>query len=214
MAVGWTWAFDTPFKWTKQIASHFGGTKQGMCMAWPNQHQGRRRHPPPVPPRHRHRADDPGGDAASRPRSSVNGIAQKPMEGVSMAYTWDKANANAPSQRKTQYFEMLGNRALYHDGWIACTTPIAAPWDLAERLPDRRGQRLQVGALRPDQGLDAEQRPGQGQPGQAQGIAGAVPRGGAKYQVFPLDNSLVDAAAGPAAEPHGGPDRSSPTPGR
>ena len=58
----------------------------------------------------------------------VNGIAQKPIEGVSMAYTFDKENANAPSKRDTQYFEMFGNRAIYHDGWIACTTPPAPPW--------------------------------------------------------------------------------------
>ena len=55
-------------------------------------------------------------------------LRQKPIEGVSMAYTFDKANANAPSRRDTQYFEMLGNRAIYHDGWIATTTPSAGPW--------------------------------------------------------------------------------------
>jgi arylsulfatase A-like enzyme len=60
----------------------------------------------------------------------VNGIKQKPIEGVSMAYTFDKANANAPSKRDTQYFEMFANRAIYHDGWIAATTPPAAPWSL------------------------------------------------------------------------------------
>src|SRR6185295_11730136 len=58
----------------------------------------------------------------------VNGIAQKPIEGVSMAYTWDKANASAPSARKTQYFEMFANRGIYHEGWYACTTPPAPPW--------------------------------------------------------------------------------------
>ena len=57
----------------------------------------------------------------------VNGIKQKPIEGVSMLYTFDKANANAPSKRDTQYFEMVGNRAIYHDGWIAATTPPAPP---------------------------------------------------------------------------------------
>ena len=72
MAVGWTWAFDTPFKWTKQIASHFGGTRQGMCIAWPKAHQGRRRHPQPVPPRHRHRADHPRSHRhPARPRWST-----------------------------------------------------------------------------------------------------------------------------------------------
>ena len=72
MAVPWTWAFDTPFTWTKQIASHFGGTRQGMCIAWPKVDQGRGRHPQPVPSRHRHRADDPGGRRHPRsPRRST-----------------------------------------------------------------------------------------------------------------------------------------------
>jgi arylsulfatase A-like enzyme len=57
----------------------------------------------------------------------LNGIAQKPIEGVSMVDTFDKANANLASRRTTQYFEMMGNRAIYHDGWIACTTPPAGP---------------------------------------------------------------------------------------
>ena len=74
-------------------------------------HQGQGRHPQPVPPRHRHRADDPRGDRHPAARRSVDGIAQKPIEGVSMAYTFDKANANAPSTHKTQYFEMMGDRA-------------------------------------------------------------------------------------------------------
>ena len=127
MAVAWSWAFDTPFKWTKQIASHFGGTRQGMVIAWPN------------------RIKDAGGirtqfhhlidivptilDVTGIPAPKmVNGIAQKPIEGVSMAYTFDKANANAPSTHTTQYFEMLGNRAIYHDGWMASTTPPQPPW--------------------------------------------------------------------------------------
>src|SRR5262249_26699542 len=130
MAVGWTWAFDTPFKWTKQVASHFGGTRQGVAIAWPN------------------RIKDAGGirhqfhhmidivptilEATDIPAPvMVNGVAQKPIEGVSMAYTWDKANANAPSTHRTQYFEMFGNRGMYHDGWYANTRPISPPWDLA-----------------------------------------------------------------------------------
>jgi arylsulfatase A-like enzyme len=136
MSVAWSWAFDTPFKWTKQVASHFGGTRQGMVIAWPD------------------RIKDAGGirtqfhhvidivptilDAAGiQAPTMVNGIAQKPIEGVSMDYTFDKANANAPSTRTTQYFEMFGNRAIYHDGWIAATTPPAPPWLLGTaKLPD------------------------------------------------------------------------------
>jgi arylsulfatase len=127
MAVGWAWAFDTPFSWTKQIVSHLGGVRQGMAISWPKA------------------ITDKGGirnqfhhvidivptilDATGiRAPESVNGIKQKPIEGVSMAYTFDKKNANAPSTHKTQYFEMFGDRALYHDGWLASTKVMRAPW--------------------------------------------------------------------------------------
>jgi len=136
MSVAWSWAFDAPFKWTKQIASHFGGTRQGMAMAWPRM------------------IKDAGGirsqfhhlidivptllEASGIPAPlMLDGIAQKPIEGVSMAYTWDKAAAAAPSTRTTQYFEMMGNRAIYHDGWIASTTPPQPPWLMGlAKMPD------------------------------------------------------------------------------
>ena len=135
-AAAWSWAMDTPFKWTKQVASHYGGTAQGVAMSWPG-HIG-----------------DPGGirrqfshlidiaptilEATSIPLpETVDGIRQRPMDGVSMAYTWNKANANAPTRHTTQYFEMLGNRAIYHDGWIAATTPATLPWELSTKpAPD------------------------------------------------------------------------------
>ena len=127
MAVGWTWAFGTPFKWTKQVASHFGGTRQGMAISWPGHitDLGGIRH------QFHHFIDvvptilEATGIQAP---VMVDGVAQKPIEGVSMAYTFDKANANAPSTRTTQYFEMFGNRAIYHDGWLAATTPPEGPW--------------------------------------------------------------------------------------
>jgi arylsulfatase len=133
MAVGWTWAFDTPFKWTKQIASHFGGTRQGMCVAWPNRIKDRGgirhqfHHVIDIVPTVLEVTGIPAPDM-------VNGIAQKPIEGVSMAYTFDAANAKAPSRHKTQYFEMMGVRALYHDGWIASTTPLRPPWELVGKV--------------------------------------------------------------------------------
>ena len=129
MSVAWSWAFDTPFKWTKQVASHFGGTRQGMAISWPGHIldvggiRTQFHHIIDVVPTILEAAGIPAPDI-------VNGIKQKPIEGVSMAYTFDKANANAPSKRDTQYFEMFANRAIYHDGWIAATTPPAAPWDL------------------------------------------------------------------------------------
>ncbi|MEX0676980.1 MAG: sulfatase-like hydrolase/transferase [Pirellulales bacterium] len=129
MAVAWSWAFDTPFKWTKQIASHFGGTRQGMAVAWPKAIKDAGG----IRPQFHHMIDivptilELTGIQAPE---MINGIAQKPIQGVSMAYTFDKANANAASRHRTQYFEMMGVRAIYHDGWIASTTPLRAPWDL------------------------------------------------------------------------------------
>jgi arylsulfatase len=130
MAVPWTWAFDTPFSWTKQVASHFGGVRQGTVMAWPKV------------------IKDAGGvrnqfhhfidivptilEVTGIPAPvMVNGIAQKPIEGVSMAYTFDKANANAPSRHRTQYFEMFADRAIYQDGWIASTKVVRPPWEFS-----------------------------------------------------------------------------------
>jgi arylsulfatase A-like enzyme len=133
-AAEWAWAMDTPFKWVKQVASHFGGTAQGMAMSWPGHIKdagGIRRqfsHLIDIVPTILEATGIPAPDA-------IDGIKQKPVEGVSMAYTWDKANANAPGRHTTQYFEMLGNRAIYHDGWLAATTPVTLPWELSTAAP-------------------------------------------------------------------------------
>jgi len=126
-AAEWAWAMDTPFKWVKQVASHFGGTAQGMAISWP----GRIKDPGGIRPQFHHVIDIVPTilEATGVPApESIDGIKQRPIEGVSMAYTWDKANANAPTRHGTQYFEMLGNRAIYNDGWVACTTPATIPW--------------------------------------------------------------------------------------
>ncbi|WP_108003226.1 arylsulfatase [Mycoplana dimorpha] len=133
-AAGWAWAMDTPFKWVKQVPSHFGGTAQGMVMSWPghiNDAGGIRR-------QFHHFIDIVPTilEASGIPQPEmINGIKQEPIEGVSMMYTWDKANANTPTTHTTQYFEMLGNRAIYHDGWVAATTPATLPWELSTKTP-------------------------------------------------------------------------------
>lgn len=190
MAVAWTWAFDTPFKWTKQIASHLGGIRQGMAMSWPK------------------RIKDAGGirtqfhhviditptilEAVGIPEPvMVNGTPQKPIEGVSMVYTWNKENSQVPSKRKTQYFEMFGNRSIYHDGWMASTTPAGPPWVVVNELtPDvMNGYAWELYNLNED-------------PTQFNNLAHKMPEKlremkeifiieAAKHNVFPLDNSAA-----------------------
>jgi arylsulfatase A-like enzyme len=123
--VGWAWAVNTPFQWGKQVASHFGGTRNPLVIAWPD------------------RIKDAGGirtqfhhvidisptilEAAHLPQPvEVNGVKQKPIEGVSMIYSFDDPKAASP--RHIQYFEMFGNRALYKDGWIATARHGRLPW--------------------------------------------------------------------------------------
>ena len=127
-AVGWSWAFDTPYKWMKQIPSFFGGTRQGMAISWPAR-IGQRRSAPPVPPCDRHRADIVAGNRYPRARHGRRRRA-KTIESVSMAYTFGQANADAPSRRQTQYFEMMGVHGLYHDGWMLSAVPLRPPWEL------------------------------------------------------------------------------------
>ena len=135
MAVPWAWAFDTPFSWTKQIASHFGGVRQGMAISWPEviKDKGGIRH------QFHHIIDIvPTILEATgiRQPEVVDGIRQRPVEGVSMMYTFDAKNANAPSTHKTQYFEMFGDHAIYHNGWIASTKVMRPPWVIAGGLGD------------------------------------------------------------------------------
>ena len=125
---GWAWAFDTPFSWTKQVVSHFGGTKQGMAISWPKviKDKGGVRH------QFHHVIDIVPTileAAGIRQPEVVDGIPQTPMDGVSMLYTFDARNADAPSTRKTQYFEMMGQYALYHEGWLLSTKVNRAPWE-------------------------------------------------------------------------------------
>ncbi len=123
-AIGWAWAGNTPFQWTKQIASHFGGTRNGMVMHWPKGIKSKGE----IRSQFHHVIDvaPTALEAAKIPQpKTVNGIAQRPMDGVSMLYSADAAKA--PDRRTTQYFEMFGNRAIYHEGWVAATRH-SIPW--------------------------------------------------------------------------------------
>ena len=123
-AIGWAWAGDTPFQWTKQIASHYGGTTNGVVVHWP------KRVPKGggVRSQFTHVTDIAPTvlEAANLPfPKSVDGTVQRPFDGTSMLYTFD--NAGAPETHTTQYFEMFGNRGIYHDGWVAATRH-SIPW--------------------------------------------------------------------------------------
>ena len=130
--VGWAHAMNSPYQWTKQVASHWGGTRNGMAMSWPNgiEAHGEIRH------QFHHVIDIAPTilEAAGLPEPyMVNGIAQKPLEGVSMNYTFD--DAAAEDRHVTQYFEMFGNRGIYHEGWTAVTKH-RTPWEMsAVQLP-------------------------------------------------------------------------------
>jgi arylsulfatase len=190
MAVAWTWAFDTPFKWTKQIPSFFGGIRQGMAISWPK------------------RITDKGGirnqfhhvidivptllEVTGIPAPvMVDGIAQKPIEGVSMAYTFDAANADAPSTRKTQYFEMMGVQGLYNDGWMLSAVPIRPPWQLLGDaiLDPASAFKFELYDVRNDwtQYIDLAAA----NPDKVQEMRELMFAEFAKYQVLPLDASVA-----------------------
>jgi arylsulfatase len=197
MAVAWSWAFDTPFKWTKQVASHFGGTRQGMAIAWPN----RIRDAGGIRTQFHHMIDIVPTilEATGIPAPvMVNGVAQKPIEGVSMAYTFDKSSANVPSARTTQYFEMWGNRAMYHDGWIAATTPPAPPWLLGTaKLPEDivNGYKWELYNIAKDYSEDNDLAANM--PDKLRELQELFMVEAAKYNVFPLDNSVLQRVVTP-----------------
>jgi len=131
MAAGWAVAFDAPFTWTKQVASDFGGTRNGMVIHWPEgiekagELRGQFGHVIDIAPTIL--------EAAGLPEpTSVNGTPQTPIEGTSLLYTFN--DADAEEQHTTQYFEMFGNRAIYHDGWFARTIH-RAPWQAINMPP-------------------------------------------------------------------------------
>jgi arylsulfatase A-like enzyme len=138
-AVGWAHAMNAPFQWTKQVASHFGGTRNGMVMHWPRglkakgEIRSQFHHVIDVAPTVLEAATIP------EPRT-VNGIPQRMMDGVSMLYA--AADAKAADRRTTQYFEMFGNRGIYHNGWVAATRH-SIPWVMA-KLPAVKDDRWEL----------------------------------------------------------------------
>jgi arylsulfatase len=184
--VGWAHAMDTPFQWTKQIASHFGGTRNGLVISWPA------------------RIKDKGSirtqfssviDIAPTILEAVgvqapamlNGVPQKPIEGFSMVYTFD--NPKAKSAHRTQYFEMFCNRAIYNNGWVACTTPPILPWVVGTVVPvdDYKWELYNV-----DEDFSEANDLAAKEPKKLRELQDLFWAEAGKYNVLPLDNSKVE----------------------
>ena len=185
MSAGWAVAFDAPFKWTKQVASDFGGTRNGMVVHWPGG------------------IDDKGGmrtqfshvidvaptvlEAATLPEPTVvNGTPQLPIEGTSMLYTFN--DADAPDRHTTQYFEIFGNRAIYRDGWLARTIHYA-PWNTGKRQPlDADVWEL----FHVEQDFSLANDLAARHPERLEDLKALFMTEAAKYHVFPIDDRLIE----------------------
>jgi arylsulfatase len=185
--VGWAHAMDTPFQWTKQVASHFGGTRNGLVISYPK------------------RIKDKGGlrtqfahvtditptilevTGVTFP-DTIDGVKQKPLEGVSLAYTFD--DASAPTRHNTQYFEMMGNRAIYHDGWMASTTPLRLPWVTYGASPSPDDFKWELYHVADDfsqaHNLAAQN------PAKLKDLQQLFDQEAKKYNVYPLDSSFAE----------------------
>jgi arylsulfatase A-like enzyme len=186
--VGWAWAMDTPFQWGKQIASHFGGTRNPLVISWPN------------------RIKDKGGirtqfhhaidivptileSARIEQPASVNGVTQKPIEGVSMVYTFD--DPKAPEQRRVQYFEMFGNRAIYSDGWVACVRHGRLPWENSGSY-DFENDKWEL--YRIDSDFSEANDMAAKEPKRLRDLQDLFWVEAAKYNVLPLDDRFIERA--------------------
>jgi len=196
MSAGWSWAFDTPFTWFKQNASKLGGIRQNMAVSWPA------------------RIKDTGGlreqfmhiidvvptllEVTGIPAPDhVDGIKQAPIEGTSFAYTFDAANAKAPSKHKTQYFEMMGQWALYHEGWLLSTKVNRAPWEaFGKANPDPlNNQVLELYDLTTD--FSQSQNIADKHPDKVKELKEVFIHEANKYEVFPMDASVAARLVAP-----------------
>jgi arylsulfatase len=196
MSAGWSWAFDTPFTWFKQNASKLGGVRQCMAVSWPGRikDQGGLReqfmHVIDVVPTLLEVCGIPAPDY-------VDGIRQAPVEGTSFAYTFDAKNAKEPSRHKTQYFEMIGQWALYHEGWLLSTRVNRAPWEaFGPANPDPlNNQVLELYDLNKD--FSQSQNLADKHPDRVEEMKKIFIAEARKYEVFPMDASVAARIVAP-----------------
>ena len=194
--VGWAHAMDSPMQWTKQVASHFGGTRNGMVISWPAH------------------IKDKGGIRSQfchvidvvptiyeavgvTPPTMMDGVKQKPLDGVSLMYTFQ--NANAPTRHRVQYFELVGNRGIYKDGWMANTTPLRLPWVVTGYEPNPDDFKWELFNVNED--FSQANNLAEANPDKLKELQAAFEVEAKKYNVYPLDSSFV-SRVNPATRPN------------
>ena len=196
MSAGWSWAFDTPFSWFKQNASKLGGIRQNMVISWP----ARIKDKGALREQFCHVIDivptilEASGISAPE---TVDGIKQSPIEGTSLTYTFDAKNAKEPTRHKTQYFEMMGQYALYHEGWLLSTKVNRAPWEaFGAANPDPlNNQVLELYDLNTD--FSQSQNIAEKFPDKVKDMKQMFIDEAGKYQVFPMDASVAARIVAP-----------------
>jgi arylsulfatase A-like enzyme len=187
--IGWAHAMDTPFQWTKQIASHFGGTRNGLAISWPKRIQAKGEfrnqfhHIIDIMPTVLEAAGIPAP-------TTVYGVQQAPVEGFSMVYAFN--DAKAATRHPTQYFEMFGNRAIYHDGWVAATTPPLAPWVSVAPKPIDVLDDFQWELYNVAEDFSQSNNLAKSNPAKLQDLQRRFYIESVKYNVLPIDNSRVE----------------------
>jgi arylsulfatase len=196
MSAGWSWAFDTPFTWFKQNASKLGGVRQNMAVSWP----ARIKDKGALREQFMHVIDVVPTilEATGIPApTTVDGIKQAPMEGTSFAYTFDAKNAKEPSHHKTQYFEMMGQWALYNEGWLLSTKVNRAPWEAfgVANTDPLNNQILELYDLNTD--FSQSQNIADKHPDKVKKLKEMFIAEAKKYQVLPLDASVAARIVAP-----------------
>ncbi|MBI5757987.1 MAG: arylsulfatase [Planctomycetales bacterium] len=190
--VGWAHAMCSPFQWTKQVASHFGGTANNLVISWPK----RIKQVGQVRSQFSHVIDIAPTILEAvgvKEPTLLNGVKQTPIEGTSLVYTFD--DANAPARRKTQYFEMLGNRAIYHDGWMASTTPLRLPWaPPAPGVPSANPDDFQWELYHVANDFSQSRDVAAANPAKLKELQAVFDQEAKKYNVYPLDASFAERA--------------------
>jgi arylsulfatase A-like enzyme len=193
--VGWAHAMDAPMQWTKQVASHFGGTRNGMVISWP----ARIKNKGGLRSQFAHVIDIVPTiyeAAGITPPTMLDGVKQQPLDGTSLVYTFD--DAKAPTRHTTQYFELVGNRAIYKDGWMASTTPLRLPWVTIGDEPNPNDFKWELYNINED--FSQANNLADKYPDKLKELQQAFDVEAKKYNVYPLDSSFA-SRADPAIRP-------------